>query len=36
MTHKLALKVKKFQLSNAKSFGPVEENLQRGSHSNTI
>ena len=28
MTHKLILKVKKFQLSGAKQFGTVEENLQ--------
>ena len=30
MTHKLILKVKKFQLSGAKRFGTVEENLQGG------
>ena len=28
VTHKLILKVKKFQLCNAKRFGTVEENLQ--------
>ena len=28
MTHKLILEVKKFQLSGAKRFGTVEENLQ--------
>ena len=28
MTHKFILKVKKFQLSGAKHFGIVEENLQ--------
>ena len=28
MTHKLILKVKKFQLCGAKRFGIVEENLQ--------
>ena len=28
MTHKLILKVKKFQLSSAKSFDTLEENLQ--------
>ena len=27
MTHKLVLEVKKFQLSGAKHFGTVEENL---------
>ena len=30
MTHKLILKVKTFQLSSAKRFGTVEENLQGG------
>ena len=30
MTHKLILKVKKFQFSSAKRFGTVEENLQGG------
>ena len=30
MTHKLILKVKKFQLCSAKNFGTVEENLPGG------
>ena len=35
MTHKLILKVKKFQLSNAKRFGTVEEKPRGGGGDST-